>query len=105
MSTRQLVPNRRYTAEFKIEAARLAESVGCNEASRRLEVPAANIGKWRQLLRTGSLILDSTKGPALVPGDRELIDENDRLRRELANVKLDLDILKKAAAYFARQQR
>ena len=30
------VPSRRYTSEFKIEALRLAESVGCSEASRRL---------------------------------------------------------------------
>jgi transposase len=35
----------------------------------------------------------------------ELEAENSRLRRELANAKLDLDIVKKAAAYFAKESR
>jgi transposase len=35
----------------------------------------------------------------------ELEAENARLRRELANAKLDLEIVKKAAAYFAKESR
>ncbi len=35
----------------------------------------------------------------------ELEAENARLRRELANAKLDVDILRKAAAYFVRESR
>ena len=35
----------------------------------------------------------------------ELEAENARLRRELANTKLDLEIVKKAAAYFAKESR
>jgi transposase len=35
----------------------------------------------------------------------ELEVENNRLRRELANAKLDLEIVKKAAAYFAKESR
>ena len=37
------VPSRRYTREFKYEAARLAESVGGSEASRRLGVPESSV--------------------------------------------------------------
>ena len=37
------VPSRRYTREFKHEAARLAESVGGSEASRRLGVPESSV--------------------------------------------------------------
>jgi transposase len=35
----------------------------------------------------------------------ELEAENTRLPRELVNAKLDLDIVKKAAAYFVRESR
>ncbi|CAD6560457.1 hypothetical protein LMG28727_07155 [Paraburkholderia kirstenboschensis] len=35
----KLVPKRQYTDEFKVEAIRLAESVGQHEAARRLGVP------------------------------------------------------------------
>jgi len=41
------VPKRQYTDEFKIEAARLAESVGAHEAARRLGVPVATLGNWQ----------------------------------------------------------
>lgn len=40
------VPRRQYTEEFKVEAARLAETVGQHEASRRLGVPVATVGNW-----------------------------------------------------------
>jgi transposase len=35
----------------------------------------------------------------------EVEAENARLRRELASAKLDLEIVKKAAAYFAKESR
>jgi transposase len=45
---------------------------------------------------------------AAVPTKRSLSEveaENARLRRELASTKLDLEIVKKAAAYFAKESR
>lgn len=39
-------PKRQYTDEFKIEAVRLAESVGQHEAARRLGIPVATLGNW-----------------------------------------------------------
>ena len=45
---------------------------------------------------------------AAVPVKRpvsEVEAENARLRRELASAKLDLEIVKKAAAYFAKESR
>ncbi len=38
------VPKRQYTDEFKVEAIRLAETVGQHEAARRLGVPVATLG-------------------------------------------------------------
>ncbi|WP_369065576.1 transposase [Burkholderia gladioli] len=50
------VPKRQYTDEFKIEAVRLAESVGQHEAARRLGVPVATLGNWtrRNLLSSSA---------------------------------------------------
>ena len=45
---------------------------------------------------------------AAVPVKRSVTEveaENARLRRELASTKLDLEIVKKAAAYFAKESR
>jgi transposase len=96
--------NRKYTDEFKLEALRLAESMGFNQAAKRLGIPSSSLGNWGRRKRAGKLI--AVTGTATVkrsPGELEA--ENDRLRRELANTKIDLEIVKKAAAYFAKESR
>jgi transposase len=98
------VPDRRYTNEFKIEAVRLGKSVGYTEASRRLGIPESSLFNWVKLDRAGKL--GSSAAITATPRSvKELEAENDRLRRELASAKVDNDILKKAAAYFAKESR
>ena len=101
---KETAPNRQYTDEFKLEALRLGDAVGINEAAKRLGIPASSLGNWVRLKRQGKLSGLSKAGP--VKGSAaELEAENNRLRRELANTKLDLEIVKKAAAYFAKESR
>jgi hypothetical protein len=52
---KETVPNRRYTDEFKLEALRLAESVGINQAAKRLGMPSSSLGNWARLKRSGKL--------------------------------------------------
>jgi len=47
------VADRQYTDEFKIEAIRLAESIGSNQAAERLGMPASSLGNWVRLKRAG----------------------------------------------------
>ena len=98
------VPSRRYTNEFKFEAVRLGYSVGMSEASRRLGIPDSSLFNWVRLERKGKLgtlaVVSATPRSA-----KELEAEVDRLRRELASAKVDNEILKKAAAYFAKESR
>ena len=105
MGNKGLVRYRRYTDEFKKEAVRLAESVGGTEAAKRLGVPDGSLRNWIKQRRGGKL---ETPERSSVPVKRTLAEveaENNRLRRELANTKLDLEIVKKAAAYFAKESR
>jgi transposase len=101
---RKFEPNRQYTQEFKVEAVRLAESVGCLEASKRLGLPDSTIWNWVRLSRAGKM----SDQPAVAGAKRTTADleaENQRLKKELASAKLDLEIVKKAAAYFAKESR
>jgi transposase len=100
-----MVPSRRYTMEFKVEAVRLAKSVGCSEASRRVGIPESSLFNWLKLERTGKLAESGGSVSATPRSAKELEIEVDRLRRELASMKVDNDILKKAAAYFAKDLR
>jgi transposase len=101
---KETAPNRQYTDEFKLEALRLGEAVGINAAAKRLGIPASSLGNWVRLKRQGKLSGLPRAGP-LKGSAAELEAENNRLRRELVNTKLDLEIVKKAAAYFAKESR
>ena len=102
------VIKRQYTDEFKVEAVRLAGSVGGHEAARRLGVPTATLGNWKrrqdadgtepEVAVSASAVL--TRRPV---NEREA--ENSRLRKELVDAKLDVEILRKATAYFAKGSR
>ena len=103
MGKREPAPNRQYTGEFKLEAVRLAGSIGGNAAAKRLGIPQSTMTNWVRRSKAGTLgEIEAT--PARRPVS-ELEAENARLRRELANAKLDLEIVKKAAAYFAKESR
>ena len=105
MGKRKQIPSRQYTDEFKVEAVRLAESVGGNQAAKRLGIPDSSMWNWLRLNRAGKLkAMRGTSGQTK-PGVRDLEVENERLRRELANTKMDLEIVKKAAAFFAKESR
>ena len=87
----------RYTLEFKLEAVRLVK--GGQEASvtaRVLGVPKQTLSNWVRLAERGEL-----QGAGDKPVSAEQM-ELARLRAELARVKMERDILKKATAYFAK---
>ncbi|MFT5448385.1 MAG: transposase [Gammaproteobacteria bacterium] len=76
---------------------RLAESIGGNQAAKRLGIPDSSMRNWVRLSRAGKLkVAKGTRGQ-VKPGVRDLESENERLRLALANVKLDLEIVKMAA--------
>lgn len=90
-----------YSPEFKREAAQLvvAHGVSVAQASRDLDGHATVLRRW--VREFGSSGADAFPGKGqLKPEDEELRS----LRREVARLKAERDILKKAAAYFARDQ-
>ena len=105
MSKKEVVANRQYTDEFKIEAVRLGESIGGNQAAKRLGIPESSLWNWIRLSRAGKLKAAEGAAAAVKRSVSELESENARLRKELASAKLDLEIVKKAAAYFAKESR
>lgn len=101
------VPKRQYTEEFKTEAVRLALSVGQHEAARRLGLPVATLGNWTRRYRNLEATPTDGASPAM-PAKRpagEMEAEISRLRKELASARLDIEILRKATAYFAKGSR
>ena len=88
---------RRYSPEFKDEAVRqvLERGYSVREVAERIGVSAHSLYKWVKDVRPGK---EETQSEELV----EVKRENLKLRAELRRVQEERDILKKAAAYFAR---
>jgi transposase len=89
---------RKYSKEFKLQAARMVTEQGYSyeQAAKRLGATGWSIRNWVQKFRqTGELPDKSETQPKA--------DELRQLRRENARLKMDNDILKKAAAYFAKE--
>ena len=83
----------------------MGESIGGNQAAKRLGIPESSLWNWMRLSRAGKLSAGRGccgAGEAIGLGGEA---ENARLRKELASTKLDLEIVKKAAAYFAKESR
>jgi transposase len=91
---------RKFSREFKIEAVRLVRdrAVTVAQASRDTDVRENVVRKW---------VKEFGADPKQAfPGHGQMKPEQleiDRLRREVAKLRAERDILKKAAAYFARE--
>ena len=95
------IPQGRYTKEFRQEAVKLVteEKLSLPEAGRRLSLPTSTLANWVKAAKAGKLgDVGKTYRP-LTEVEMELA----RTKKELAGVKMERDILKKAAAYFARE--
>ena len=95
------IPRGRYTKEFRQEAVKLVteEGLSWTEAARRLSLPTSTLANWVKAYNAGKLgDVGKTYRP-LTDIEMELA----RTKKELAEVKMERDILKKAAAYFAKE--
>lgn len=92
----------RHTKAFKLEAVRLLELGQRSGAQLALElgIKRSQLFRWRRELH-GKGEAVAFRGPGAKPLDER--DEIVRLKHELERVKEERDILKKAAAYFARE--
>ena len=88
---------RNYTKEFKEEAVRLITEEGYSyaEAGRNLGVNPNLLSRWKR----------EFEGVKIDPGGAAAMQaELKRLRKENKRLKLEREILKKAAAFFAKEQ-
>lgn len=89
---------RKYTEEFKRDAVALVTEQGYTtvEAARSLDINDNLLYKWRKEFEAQS------SGNSLNLSERE---ELKRLRKEIIQLKMEKEILKKASAYFAKEMK
>jgi len=91
---------RKFSREFKLEAVNLVRDRGVTvaQAARDLDVHENVLRKWVRELGKDPKHAFAGHGQ-MKPEQQEI----DRLRKEVAKLKAERDILKKAAAYFAKE--
>ena len=86
----------RYSDEFKAEALKLAESTSVAKAAKELGLASSQIYSWR---------VSAAKKADISDRETALQAEVAKLKRQLAVQAEELAIVKKAAAYFAKNQK
>jgi transposase len=91
---------RKFTREFKLEAVRLIRERGVSfgQASQDLGVHESQLREWVKKFAEDPQHAFPGNGQ-MKPEQLEIV----RLRREVQKLKAERDILKKAAAYFAKE--
>jgi transposase-like protein len=95
------LPRGKYTREFREEAVKLVTEAKLSpaEVARRLNLPPQTLDNWLRNQKAGQLSEIGQNYRPLTEVEFELA----KTKKELAEVKMERDILKKAAAYFARE--
>ena len=95
------LPKQNYTLEFKQEAVRQIEVEGKRQAevARELDVIEQMLHGWRKAYLQGKLAAASSNGKPISAEQMEL----SRVRAENARLKMEVEILKKATTYFAKE--
>jgi transposase len=93
---------RQFSREFKLEAVKLVKERGVSvaQAARELDVHENVLRKWIRDVAADSQHAFPGKG-VMKPEQAEI----SRLQKEVAKLKMERDVLKKAAAYFARESK
>jgi len=97
---KEKITRQKYSTEFKTDAIKLVLEQGysCSEVGRRLGLHSSNISRWiREHRQDEEQIAEGgvTRG--------ELEEEVRRLRKENKRLGMEREILKKAAAFFAKE--
>lgn len=99
-SKKQKRARRQFTDEFRAGAVRLVLDEGKTKAqvARDLDLPPSALGRWVERARA-----DRTHGKTgLTTAERE---EMAQLRKENRELRMERDLLKKAAAFFAKESK
>jgi len=95
-----MMTRKQYTKEFKLDAVRLVTEQGYTraEAARNLGLNANMLGRWVQELQVDEA--EAFRGNGKLTVEQQ---ELRRLREENRRLKLEREVLKKAAAFFAKE--
>ena len=100
---KQRIPNAIYSKELREQAVKRVHEEGLSSeaVAKQLSIPKSTLATWVRKSKEGKLGEIGKAQRPLTEIELELA----KVKRELAETKMERDLLKKAAAYFAREIR
>ena len=97
------LPRTQYSQEFRKESVKFFKESGLTlvEAAKRLSLPKGTLKNWVYADKRGELATVGKHQKPLTEGELELPG----VKRELVEVKMERDFIKKCATYFAKESR
>lgn len=97
------LPSAQYSPEFRQQSVQFYKESGLTlvVAAKRLSLPKGTLKNWVYADRRGDLSVVGKHQKPLTELELEL----SRLRRELGEVRMERDFIKKCAAYFAKESQ
>jgi transposase len=94
-------PDRKYTEEFRLNAVKQVIDGGRSimQVAHSLEMSGGTLGNWVTKARKGEALMKRARAQPVTDLEAEVA----RLRQENSRLRLEKEILKKAAAYFAKE--
>lgn len=97
----------RYTEEFKAKAVQLSQldGVEVKEVAETLDIHPFMLSRWRKEYREGKIVADKRKRVTSIKQEKAELDELKRLRKEVARLKQENDLLKKWQRFLAEEHQ
>lgn len=97
------LPKAEYSPEFREQAVLAYQESGLSvaEVAKRLSLPKSSLNNWVMAAKKGKLASVGKNQKPVTEMEMEL----SRLKRELAEIRMERDFLKKCTAYFAKGSR
>lgn len=91
---------RKFTDEYRAEVVRLVETSDKSipQIAQELDLTESAVRNWVK-------VAEKTEAKVVVTEQRDLEDENRTLRKRIKELEMEREILKKAAAFFAKETR
>ncbi len=101
------LPRTQYNQEFREQSVKFFKENGLTlvEAAERLSIAKETLKNWLYADKRGELAAVGKHQKPLTELELELELELSRMKRELAEVKMERDFIKKCATYLAKESR
>jgi len=105
-----MAEQKKYTAEFKAQAVKLAREVGQPRASTELGIPKGTISGWERAARQGKIDLGPgnqtpESGLTLAAELKACREKVKELERDNARLREEREVLEKATIFFAQGRK